>query len=74
MNLEAIPFEKMGEKSFKKSRTSKRVYCIDNGKYYRSTVEASKYLHITSSGISKICNGYVKNPSVRVIWAKENLR
>ena len=44
---------------------------IDNGKFYKNTIEAGKDLYLSCSAIGLICNGKVKNPSVRVRWAKE---
>ena len=70
-NLEMITFKESGSKSGRKSRRNKRVYCIDNGKYYKNTIEAGKDLYLTCSAIGLICNGRVKEPSVRVRWAKE---
>ena len=72
MNLEVLTFKEEGNKVGKRTRRSKKVYCLDKGKYYKSATEAGKDLYITSNAIGQICNGKTKNPSVRVQWVKEN--
>lgn len=70
VNLQLLPFKKLG--SYYGGRTKKRklVYDIDNNVFYKGTREAAKALHISRQTVSDYCNGKVKKPVVNIRWAK----
>lgn len=71
-NLEILTSKELGHKIGVRNRRRKKVYCLDNGKYYKSAKECGEDVGTDSSTICHICNGQVKNPCVRVKWVKEN--
>ena len=71
-NLELLTSSQLGHKVGARNRRRKKVYCLDNGKYYKSAKECSIDLCTDRTTICHICNGQVKNPCVRVMWIREN--
>ncbi len=69
-NLELLTRKELGYITGGRSSMRRLIYDMDNKCFYKGTREAARKLFISRQTVSDYCNGKIKNPMVKIRWAK----